>query len=149
MGIIVALIDSTVQRGSGVSPVTVTPRVLPTITGVLNPAVTQANINQTVCVPNWTDTIRPPTSYTQALKKRQLKDLGYGDHNYKHYEEDHFIPLALGGNPTAIGNLWPEPWPQAHNSDPYEAYLHRQLCAGHESLTHAQTLIREFKETNG
>ena len=30
--------------------------------GVLNPDVTQANINATICVHGWTKSIRPPTS---------------------------------------------------------------------------------------
>ena len=34
--------------------------------GVLNPDVTQANIDSTICVHGWTRTIRPPTSYTNA-----------------------------------------------------------------------------------
>lgn len=37
-------------------------------TGIANPAVTQGNIKQTVCVKNWTKTIRPPASYTDKLK---------------------------------------------------------------------------------
>jgi exoribonuclease R len=32
--------------------------------GFVNPAVTQANIQQTICAAGWTDTIRPSSSYT-------------------------------------------------------------------------------------
>jgi hypothetical protein len=38
--------------------------------GMLNPDVTQANIRSTICRHGWTDTIRPPTSYTNALKAK-------------------------------------------------------------------------------
>ena len=38
--------------------------------GVLNPDVTQANIRSTICRHGWTSTIRPPSSYTDALKRR-------------------------------------------------------------------------------
>jgi hypothetical protein len=40
-----------------------------TTPGVINPEVTQANIQQTICVKGWTTTIRPPASYTNSLKK--------------------------------------------------------------------------------
>ena len=36
--------------------------------GALNPAVTQATIGSTICVPGYTKTIRPPVSYTDALR---------------------------------------------------------------------------------
>ena len=40
--------------------------------GATNPAVTQANIQQTICKANYTATIRPPASYTTKLKISQL-----------------------------------------------------------------------------
>ena len=36
--------------------------------GVLNPAVTQPTIRATICKRGWTRTVRPPVSYTNALK---------------------------------------------------------------------------------
>lgn len=47
--------------------------------GAVNPAVTQANINDTICVPGWTATVRPPESYTERLKRRQIAEYGYAD----------------------------------------------------------------------
>jgi hypothetical protein len=44
--------------------------------GVLNPDVTQANIGSTVCRHGWTSTIRPPSSYTDDLKRRQMRQYG-------------------------------------------------------------------------
>ena len=40
-----------------------------TTPGVTNPEVTQANIQQTICVTGWAATIRPPHSYTDTLKE--------------------------------------------------------------------------------
>jgi hypothetical protein len=40
-----------------------------TTPGVVNPDVTQGNIQQTICVRGWTATIRPPASYTNTQKK--------------------------------------------------------------------------------
>ena len=74
--------------------------ILPTHTpGARYSKVTQATISKTVCVKGWTRTIRPPTNYTNALKKAQLAAWHYADQNPWHYEEDHLISLELGGAP--------------------------------------------------
>ena len=36
--------------------------------------VTQATISSTICKTGWTATIRPPASYTNALKRAQLAE---------------------------------------------------------------------------
>ena len=59
--------------------------------GAINPAVTQANIHETICVRGYTRTIRPPERYTEGLKRRQLARYGYADHAIWHYEEDHLL----------------------------------------------------------
>jgi len=64
--------------------------------GATNPEVTQDNIQSTVCVKGYTKTIRPPAHYTNKLKKEQIEQYGYADHNPKHYEKDHLIALSLG-----------------------------------------------------
>ena len=78
--------------------------------GVTNPNVTQANIQETICKSGWTATVRPPASYTNNLKKEGITQYGYDDSKLADYEEDHFIPLEIGGNPKDPGNLWPEPY---------------------------------------
>src|SRR5713226_8498906 len=72
---------------------------------VLNPAVTQATIKQTICVSGWTATIRPPSSYTSALKVQQIAAEKLPDTNPADYEEDHRVPLELGGAPRDPFNL--------------------------------------------
>jgi hypothetical protein len=109
------------------------------VTGVTNPSVTQANIQQTICVSGWTATIRPPSSYTTTLKKKQEQQYGLATTTGE--EEDHFISLELGGNPTDPHNLWPESYPLAHAKDQAENYLHRQVCSGKMSLAEAQKEI--------
>jgi len=106
--------------------------------GVRNPDVTQDNIHQTICMAGWTKTIRPKTSYTNKLKAAQMAELDLsGKPNT--YEEDHFLPLEIGGHPTDPHNLWPEPWPWARLKDVVETYLHRQVCADKMTLKEAQT----------
>jgi len=84
-------------RGSGSAHgIVADPRRTP---GVLNPDVTQANIRSTICRHGWTSTIRPPESYTNALKQRQMR--AYRETgSMSAYQEDHFISLELGGSPT-------------------------------------------------
>ena len=60
--------------------------------GVLNPDVTQANIDSTICLHGWTRTIRPPTSYTNDLKRKQMREYGVGG-SLSDYQEDHLISL--------------------------------------------------------
>jgi hypothetical protein len=124
--------------------------ILPTHTlGARYYEVKQATIWTTVCVTGWTKTIRPPASYTSALKKQQLADWGYVDQNPSHYEEDHLISLELGGAPWSKKNLWPEPRSQAKKSDPLENVWHKQLCNGTLTLRQAQHVELAYKRAHG
>ena len=112
--------------------------------GLTNPAVTQSNIRSTICVVGWTATVRPPVTYTNQLKYAQLHS-GYnlnGDTNMKDYEEDHQVPLEVGGNPSDPRNLWPEPHNVKYGSfvkDQLENEIHRLVCAGQLSLKAGQS----------
>jgi hypothetical protein len=116
--------------------------------GVLNPDVTQANINSTICVHGWTKTVRPPTSYTNDLKAKQMREYGVGG-SLSDYQEDHLISLELGGHPTDPRNLWPEPYPRASEVDSIENDLNTKVCAGELSLDQAQRKESELKHTDG
>lgn len=111
--------------------------------GSLNPAVTQASIGSTICVKGWTATIRPPASYTTDLKRRQMAALGLVG-PLSSYEEDHRVPLEVGGNPTAPSNLWPEPWngpTGAHAKDAIENQVHADICARRMTLAQGQGIF--------
>ena len=116
--------------------------------GVLNAAVTQANIRTTVCRSGWTRTVRPPTDYTNALKRRQMRV--YGERGpMSAYQEDHLISLELGGDPTDPRNLWPEPYPRAADVDKIENELNAQVCSGSLTLAEAQLKEAQLKHTQG
>jgi hypothetical protein len=114
--------------------------------GVINPVVTQETIGSTICVKGWTRTIRPPQQYTSALKRQQIRQFGYPDRRLSDYEEDHLIPLGLGGSPADPRNLWPEPrvsadgW-NADLKDELEAVLVHMVCSGRVPLADAQRAI--------
>jgi hypothetical protein len=116
--------------------------------GVLNPDVTQGNIHSTICVRGWTSTIRPPTSYTNELKQKQMREYGVGG-SLSNYQEDHLISLSLGGHPTDPRNLWPEPNPRAREVDVIELELNDKVCSGEMSLAEAQRKESEIKHTDG
>ena len=116
--------------------------------GVTNPRVTQANIGQNICSRNFkTAAFRPKPAYTNALKRKQLRE--YGDtvkdldascversNNPRCYEEDHLIALEDGGNPFDPRNLWPEPTNKMpgvngagwESKDIVESFLHDAIC---------------------
>jgi hypothetical protein len=112
--------------------------------GFANPVITQDNIVDTICNPDWsTKEIRPPSSYTSRLKREQMQEWSLPGRT-SDYEEDHLISLELGGNPTDPRNLWPEPYrpkPGAKEKDVVENYLHRQVCSGAMTLQAAQNAI--------
>jgi hypothetical protein len=116
--------------------------------GVLNPEVTQANIRSTICRRGWTATVRPPVSYTNALKAKQMAE--YGETGAaSDYQEDHLISLELGGDPTDPRNLWPEPYPRASQVDAIENGLNAQVCDGSLSLAEAQQREADLKHRDG
>jgi hypothetical protein len=112
--------------------------------GFTNPDVTQGNIKRTICRAGWTKTIRPPTSYTNTLKRQQIAAYGYADKRMRSYEEDHLISLQLGGHPRDPRNLWPEAYVGAcgaRRKDVIETKLKRLVCSGKITLAQAQEAI--------
>jgi hypothetical protein len=116
--------------------------------GVVNPDITQATIRSTVCRPGWTRTVRPPVSYTNALKARGLRQYGLRGPPSS-FQEDHLISLELGGNPTDPRNLWPEPYPRASAVDKIENELNHRVCTGSLSLAQAQLEESALKHRDG
>jgi len=108
--------------------------------GATNPGVTVINLDETICLKGWTKTVRPPVSYTQPLKVKQMQEYGFTDSISAH-EEDHLIPLELGGAPSDPRNLWPEPGATPNAKDAVENKLHHEVCAGKLSLSDAQKKI--------
>ncbi len=127
------------SESSGLPNIKLTP-------GAINPQVTQATIRATICVVGWTATVRPPVNYTNQLKYNQLH-AGYnlnGDLNMKNYEEDHIVPLEVGGNPSSPLNLFPEPRNirlGSYVKDQLENRMHQLVCTGQVSLNTARTVF--------
>lgn len=118
--------------------------------GSINPNVTQDNLDSTVCLRGWTATVRPPSAYTNALKLAQIVEYGYADRSPSHYQEDHLVPLEVGGAPRDPRNLWPQPnevrlpdgtFVGSAAKDDLEDYLHAAVCARRILLADAQRAV--------
>lgn len=115
--------------------------------GATNPDVNQSNIGSTICKSGWTATIRPPVSITGPLKQSLMTKYHTVDPSSR-VELDHLISLELGGAPSDIRNLWPEPPdPNSNgtgvnnNKDPVENAARRAVCDGRITLRQAQESI--------
>ena len=126
--------------------------------GAASPDITPANIGRTICRSGYTTrgvrsdgrSVRPPAGFTEPLKVSGIAAYGYSDINPAHYEEDHLIPLELGGDGWSPSNLWPEPRNGPHNAadkDEVENELNRLVCAGRVSLVTVQHAIARNWET--
>ncbi|WAL63246.1 hypothetical protein ORV05_19670 [Amycolatopsis cynarae] len=107
--------------------------------GAVNPAVTQANIGDTVCKSGWTKTVRPPTSKTNRMKAASARSYGLPDGAQGEY--DHLVSLELGGGPDDPRNLWVEPGTIPNPKDAVENKLHDAVCSGLIPLATAQKAI--------
>lgn len=103
----------------------------------LNPDVTQSSIDRTICVSGWTSKVRPSVTYTNTLKRKQL---GPGA-DLTLYEEDHRMPLEMGGAPSDVNNLSPERYPEAYAKDHGENQGKADVCSHTKTLAEAQAII--------
>lgn len=106
--------------------------------GAIDPAVTQATINSTICVSGWTATVRPSSSVTGRYERLSAAD--YTAPQGTTGEYDHLVPLVLGGA-NATSNLWPQPGRVPNAKDPVEVALAKLVCAGKVPLAEAQRRI--------
>lgn len=111
--------------------------------GAIDPAVTQQNIHETICVAGYTKTVRPSSSATNKLKA--LSYDAYGLAYDKNIEFDHHVPLTLGGA-SSMSNLWVQPNYEGaesfHNKkDTLEVRLNKAVCRGDVTLADAQLAI--------
>lgn len=116
------------------------------VVGALNPAVTEATIQQTICTPGWAERERKaqfPEAKSEAMKRR-LFHAQHATGRLRDYELDHRIPISLGGCVTCEANLWLEPLADAKRKDRQEWALHRAVCAGQIRLHDAQETMRRW-----
>jgi hypothetical protein len=112
----------------------------------LNPDVTENTVRQTICVPGYTEAVRPSSSYTNGIKAKLLRDAGLNESSMSEYELDHIVPLALGGHPRKLADLTLQPWEGEHGAwrkDLLERRPQILVCRGELKLNEAQVCIAE------
>ena len=108
--------------------------------GAINTAVTQANIQSTICTTGYTTTVRPPVSITEPAKYQSMSAYS-SPGTASDYEYDHLVPLELGGS-SDVRNLWPEPYAGgSYTKDGVETRLNSVVCSGQVTLAAAQQAI--------
>jgi hypothetical protein len=112
--------------------------------GAIDPSVTPQNLQSTVCVKGYTASVRPDKRVTNRSKREQIRQYRYADTNPQNYEEDHLIPLSIGGSPSDPHNLWPQPrkgeWGAEQKND-LEFVVYKLVCQGELPLAQAQQRI--------
>ena len=132
------------------------PTLLPNDTespGAINPAVTQDNIQETICHKGWSAKARPPVNFTEPIKQRLLQE-HYPGATPHAFELDHRVPIEVGGCPTCTSNLRIQKWrnPAHHHCTPgemmdaackdrLENFVHRSVCSGAMTLAQGQKVF--------
>ena len=114
-------------------------RVVPA--SALNPDVRPDNIQQTMCLPGWAETVRPSTVFTNGAKAKLAQAQGMPPAEASFYELDHRVPLVLGGHPTNPPNLAVLALNVAQRKARLERLLAVQVCTGKVSLDSARERI--------
>jgi hypothetical protein len=102
--------------------------------GAIDPRVTQANIQDTICRPEWVRAARLPVEVTTLIKHQLTAKAGV--RYVSDFQLERRVPLRLGGARLDERNLqlqhWGGPW-NARCKDALEAELCKALCEGLES----------------
>lgn len=115
----------------------------PETPGWVNPAITQANIDNTICRPGYARSVRPAFAVTEPIKRR-LMDARHPRETMADYELDHLIPISLGGAPLDPRDLWLQPRRGRANASDKNALsyvLWRLVCEHQVPLRTAQVAI--------
>src|SRR5262245_12033091 len=72
------------------------------LTGMVDPRVTEHNIQITICRLGWARSVRPSRDVTDAIKRNLVADMHV---RVRDYELDHIVPLDLGGAPLDLRNF--------------------------------------------
>lgn len=111
--------------------------------GSFDPAITQDNIATTICNPKFISARTPPPSWTAAMTRRMAAVL-FPDQNPDNLALDQLVPIALGGAPQDLRNLWLQSWAGEANGEKkngLETLLNRMVCSGQLKLAAAQQAV--------
>lgn len=120
----------------------------PSLANTPDPSLTPGQVASTSLLEVCASDGRPGSAYSRAHRHTSVEDrradfARYGINWEQHhsYEDDHLVPLCLGGADTPA-NRWPEPISGARGSyakDRLEIYACRAVCSGQLDLRTAQS----------
>jgi hypothetical protein len=111
---------------------------------MLDQRVTQHSIGDTICRPDYADTVSPPVDVMMQHKQHLLADRGIDPEDGPDYALDHRVPILLGGSVDAPANLDLLPWagPKGERRKArFVVHLKHCVCEGKLSLSDAQAAI--------
>jgi len=117
----------------------------------LTPGLGATEDENLVCQRGYAERVRPRGALWRRLKEEAFARYGiaYQDRDAigangvrePEYQVDHLIPLEIGGSPTDLQNIWPQPIGPALRKDRVENELHQLVCSGQMPLKQAQDAI--------
>ena len=119
------------------------PLLLATAAGAqtINPAVTQATIEQTICSRGWSASVRPSQAYTGRIKHAMcVTELSH--RCSPGLILDHIIPIEVGGSPDDPANMQLQTLADSKAKDALENAARRDVCAHRVSLAAARARFR-------
>lgn len=113
------------------------------IPGATDPAVSQANIGETICRPGYPQGRAQDTTALATLARRQLA-VDHPGEDLAAFQLDPLIPVSLGGDPQNPRNLWLQRVKGAAGAarkDTLQQLLHGMVCAREMPLAEAQSAV--------
>lgn len=96
--------------------------------GVVLASVTQATIRTTVCTAGWAQTQRPDPVWTERLKQKMVRAYYPKGTSLTLFRLDALVPIEIGGDHYAVGNLWLEPTAESLVKDRVERAARTAIC---------------------
>jgi hypothetical protein len=112
------------------------PRCTP---GAIDSAVTEANLSDTICKPDWREKAYPPVLVDARMKEDSARSYGLLPDYEGEY--DHLVSRMLGGSSEDPRNRWPQTGAKPNPKDRIEIALHEGVCKGMISLATAQRAL--------
>lgn len=106
----------------------------------LTPGAIITDDRATICTPGYATSVRPRGSEWRSLKatvRERYQNAGIATGTVG----DHLVPLAIGGAPRDVRNIWLQPYEDAHAKDRVEMELWLLVCDGRMDVTAAQQRI--------
>ena len=98
----------------------------------VTPGAARSTDPRVVCIRGYSRTVRPRYDYAwRRFRVSVFRAYGIPHERWRLYTIDHLVPLAIGGAPEDLRNVWPEPKVEAKEKDEVEDALLSAACYRH------------------